>query len=1129
MRPDRIVGQGIPMLDAAIKATGAAIYTQDLVLPDMLWGAILRSPFPHARIRSIDIAAALAIPGVCAIVTGNDTPKQYLNFGPAYSDRFPLARDVVRFAGEEVAVVAAETPEIARDALRAIIVDYAPLDAVFDCEDALQASAPHLHKRDHLAVNLAQQTQADWGGVAPSLARAKHVVCGTYTNPMIAPVCMETNGVVARFNAADRTLDVWAGTQAPFFARKELAHILDLPLTDVRIRSVFIGGGFGGKSQCPEPIALAALLSVRTKRPVKIVLSRREEFIAGKTDHAKSMTLTTGAADDGRLLARHASFVVDNGAFTHMGPAYVSAVRQRTANLYRVDAAGFDGRLVYTNKVPGGSYRGMGAPQIIWAIETQIDELAEKLGRDPLEYRMALCNRPGDTTPQGFQISTCGLAQCLEEVGQRIGWKEKKLNRKPWRGIGLGAMINPSVGVLYPEGNFANVGLELRADGTIRLATQAADCGTSQNTILAQFAAEELGISIERIDVLHMDTAEAPDDLGSAASRVTFVTGAAAIDAAKKLRSGIAGRLGALWDVAPGAIVFEDDMVGLAGDNERRIDWAGVASRVGTLAVEGRHEIDLPRSDPKTGYGHYAATYGFGAQAAEVEVDPETGHVRVLKIVVAQDMGRVINPLALDGQMYGGIVQGIGMALSEELVLQGGAPVNASLITYRVPRVVEAPEIETCYIETRDPAGPRGAKAGGEHSINPTVAAIANAIADATGIRFRELPITPQRVLAALRRREKRALDLQPWRRPYNLEVAAVRRLYPAVVFPALQKLGRKAGRPRPLVSTFRHERPGDIDQAIGVLAREGKAAKLIAGGTDLLPGIRQGVYGPAIVVDLSRLRYLKRIAIEDGRIEIGASATLSDIIDNETVQAALPGFAKGIALIATAQIRNVATLAGDLCQEKRCWFFRSALPCYKFSGPACPCYAVTGDSRHHSILGAGRCAAPCVADAAPMLVALGAVIRARGPSGSRSIAMESFYRWSGETVLSSDEIIESIAIDLRPDTTFHYEKYAQWRGDFPEASAAVRLDWRDDALTGARIAFGGVSPLPMRATYVETAVMTAGLDDAALRLASRKAVFGALPLKDNAGKADMLVAVTERALKHARDIRFNSRQKVMP
>lgn len=1109
-----------PQKEALAKVSGQAVYTHDFALPGMLWGAMLRSPHPHARIVAIDTSRARAMPGVAAVLTGEQADVRYLHMSPRFADRYPFARGVVRFVGEEVAAVAADTLEHAQAAAAAIEVTYEILKPVFDVHDALALDAPVIHQKDGLPPNVAQHTYAEWGDAASAASQAAYTVEATYSHGVVVPVCMETNAVVAAWDSSLQRIDVWAGTQSPFFVRKELAHILGVDRKQVRVHAIEIGGGFGGKSQAPEPIGIAALLSRAAEAPVKIVLSRREEFISGKTDHGKTMTVRTAVDANGKILARRNHYLVDNGAFTHMGPAYISAVRQRTANLYRVGAVEFDGKLVYTNKVSGGSYRGMGAPHIIWALETQIDELAEMLGKDPIAYRTEIANQPGDVTPQGFEISTCGLAECLKEVERRMGWQDKRSQPKPWRGVGVAAMINPSVGILYSEGNFANVSLELRTDGRFLLATQNADCGTWQNTTLAQFVAQSLDLDVAAIDVLHMDTDDAPDDLGSAASRVTFMAGAAAIDASNLLMAQVRERLAAHFELAAEGIRFVDDGVKLS--ESQHLGWADVVAITGPLKVNGHHKLDQPYPDPKTGYGNYSATYAFGAQAAEVEVDPATGHVRVLKVVAVQDVGRVINEASLDGQMHGGIVQGIGMALSEDLVFDHGQPVNTSLINYRVPRIFEATEIETAYIETCDPKGPLGAKSSGEVSINPTVAAIANAVAHATGIRFRTLPITPHKVLAALRRKQADPPQRRPWMRPYNLEVAAARKLYPLGLFPAMKKLGETFSTPKPRVTVWDYERANDIAHALELLRTTDRRVKLIAGGTDLLPGIRQGVYAPNLLVDISRIAALGGITLGEQTVRIGAAVTLTDLTEHDGLRSALPGLCEAADLIATRQIRNVATVAGDLSQEKRCWFFRSAVPCYKNGGLSCPCYAVMGDSRHHSILGAGRCAAPCVADLAPALTALDAQVLVQGVDGTRRIPMAQFYRWSGETTVSPREIIVGIEIPRMSDVTQAYEKYAQWRGDFPEASAGVRLQWRGDALASVRISLGGVAPLPMRASHAERALLAAGaaLTDAAIDRAARKVVYGALPLRDNAAKVDMIIAVTARALRRARDSR---------
>lgn len=1127
-----IGGRFVPQKEALAKVTGKAIYTHDVELPGMLWGVILRSPHAHAAIRRIDVSQALDMPGVACVITAADAPTQYIHTGPRYADRYPLAKDKVRFVGEEVAAVAADSLEQALAAAKAVYIDYEQLEPILEVPAALAEDASIIHQREGLPVNVAQHTHAIWGEV-PSPQRVAHTVEGVFSHGAVAPVCMETNAVVAAFDCSAQRIDIWAGTQSPFFVRKEMAHILGLPTTHVRVHPVEIGGGFGGKSQAPEPIGIAAVLSRKAGRPVKIVLTRREEFIAGKTDHAKSMHLTTAIDENGRILHRKNHYTVDNGAFTHMGPAYISAVRQRTANLYRVGSVDFDGRLVYTNKVPGGSYRGMGAPQAIWALETQIDELAEKLGKDPIDYRIELANQPGDMTPQGFEISTCGLVECLQEVRKRIAWDHKRSSRVKWRGVGVAAMINPSVGVLYAEGNFSNVRLELMEGGRFLLATQNADCGTWQNTTLAQFVSETLDVDVSFIDVVHMDTEEAPDDLGSAASRVTFMAGAAAVDAAEKMKAEVRQRLQShLGADAVDDIRFLQDAVHVRAaknDAGRNLPWSEVVTTIGPVRVNGHHKLTQPYPDPKTGYGNYSATYAFGAQAVEVEVDPGTGHVTVLKVVSVQDVGRVINLASLDGQMHGGIVQGIGMALSEELVFSEGAPVNTSLITYRVPRIFESTDIETAYVETLDERGPLGAKSSGEVSINPTVAAIANAVADATGIRFRTLPITPHKVVAALRREAGKKLATQPWRRPYNAEIAVVRTLYPSVVFPVMKKLGATLGKRKPIASRYDYTQPRSLDEAVDALHASDVRVKLLAGGTDLLPGTRHGVYAPERVVDISRLTELKGIRSlpEVGVIQIGAGVTLTELLESEEVQKWLPGLGQAAALIATQQIRNVATVAGDLCQEKRCWFFRSGLPCYKNGGASCPCYAVTGDNRHHAILGARRCAAPCVADLAPALTSLQANVIVCGRQGERRISMGNFYAWSGQTTVSKTEVIVAVEVPVAKHTTQAYEKYAQWRGDFPEASAAVHLTWDGDRMRGARVAVGGVSPLPARAVHVEAALLTLGSSDAmsdlSVREAAEKVVLGALPLSENEAKVDMLVTVTERAIRRARDARHMS------
>ncbi|MBX3513852.1 MAG: molybdopterin-dependent oxidoreductase [Xanthobacteraceae bacterium] len=1102
-----------------MRVRGGAVYTHDVVLTGMLFGAILRSPHPHAKILSIDTTAARALRGVHAVITNEDFgDRRYYQLGGSYSDRSPLAKGKVRYWGEEVAAVAAETLAIAEQACALISVQYEVLAPIFAPDDALGAHAPEIHGRENASggKNLAIRFSANYGDVDGALATAAFVLEDEFRHGIVAPSCLETNGTVASYNAGEGKLDLWTATQAPYFIRKEVAQAVGLNEKQVRIRSVEVGGGFGGKSKICEQEALAAMLSIKAKRPVKITLNRRDEFVSGKTDHAKRIRIRTAVAEDGRILNRNVSVQIDNGAYTAYAPTYVGASRQRTTCLYRVETAHYDCDLVYTNKVPGGQYRGMGAPHTIWAIESHMDEIASRLKRDPLEYRISQANQPGDVTPLKWRISTCGLTECLEAAGRMIGWDEKRKSSAPLRGVGVASMIHPSGGVIYQEGNFSNSRAELTAEGRVIVHTQTADTGTWQNTTLAQVAAEALGVGTEDVFVSHMDTEDAPPDLGSAASRVTFVTGNATLRAAENLKAKILSALSRQWNCGVEKIAIENGLACHVSEPNRTADLHEIARLTGPLEAEGYFSTPGERPDPKTGEGNYAATYVFGAQAAEVEVDRNTGRITVLRMAVAQDVGRALNPTAVEGQIYGGVLQGIGMALQEEMVFEEGRPVNASFLDYAVPRIGSAPKIDIALVETDDPLGPYGAKAGAEPTINATIAAIANAVFHATGIRFKELPMSPDRVLAALEANDGNKPALKPWKRVYNAEVATVRAMYPDVVFPALRTVGtkfarlpKKSSRPRILV-------PGDANELVEFLSNKHTKSRIVAGGTDIFVGLKQGIYDPDQLIDVSRLPELQGISFAEGAVStvrIGAATTLDKIANNERIARLFPSLVSCINLIATPQIRRVATIAGDLCQEKRCWFFRSAFPCYKLGGPTCPCFAVLGDNRHHSINGAKRCAAPNPSDLAPLLSSLNARALVIGLSGKRSISVEELYLWSGLTKIGGDEVIEAIEIPLVPDTTVAFEKFGLRQGDFAEASVAVQAQWADDVVSALHIYAGAVSPLPLRARKAEALLTGTRLEPDAVAEAAATIVEGSLPLGDNQYKVPLLINLTKQAL----------------
>ncbi|MCW5679970.1 MAG: molybdopterin-dependent oxidoreductase [Xanthobacteraceae bacterium] len=1115
----REVGKRHHQAGIEMRVRGSSVYTHDVALPGMLFGAILRSPHPHAKILSVDTSAARKLLGVHAVITSEDfKDRRYYQLGGSYSDRRPLAKEKVRFWGEEVAAVAAETLAIAEQACSLIAVEYQVLAPTFTPDDALGAQALEIHGRENAPAgkNLAIRFSANYGNVAEALSKASFVLEDEFQHGIVAPACMETNGTVADFNSAEGKLDLWTATQAPYFIRKEVAHVVGLDEKNVRIRAVEVGGGFGGKSKICEQEALAAMLSIKAKRPVKITLNRHEEFISGKTDHAKRIKIKTAVAEDGRILNRHVSVQIDNGAYTAYAPTYVGASRQRTTCLYRVDTAHYDCDLVYTNKVPGGQYRGMGAPHTIWAIESHMDEIALRLNRDPLEYRIAQANQSGDVTPLKWRITTCGLTECLQEAGRIIGWDEKREASTAMRGVGIASMIHPSGGVIYQEGNFSNSRIELTADGRLIVHTQTADTGTWQNTTLAQIAAEALGVSTKDVSVSHMDTDEAPADLGSAASRVTFVTGNATLIAAENLKAKIIAGLSRQWNCGVPDIALEGGIARQTNEPDRAADLREIARIVGRLDAEGYFSTPGERPDPKTGEGNYAATYVFGAQAAEVEVDRNTGRISVLRMAVAQDVGRALNPTAVEGQIYGGVLQGIGMALQEEMVFEEGRPVNASFLDYAVPRIGSTPQIDISLVETNDPLGPYGAKAGAEPTINATIAAIANAVFHATGIRFKELPMSPDRVLAALEKKDGKKPALKPWKRPYNAEVATVRAMYPDVVFPALRKVGtkfarvpQKSKRPRILV-------PNDTSELLDLLSNSEVKTRIVAGGTDIFVGLRQGIYDPDQLIDVSHLSEMQGISLlqsETSTLRIGAATSLDKIANNTLAAKHFPSLVTCINLIATPQIRRVATIAGDLCQEKRCWFFRSALPCYKLGGPTCPCFAVLGDNRHHSINGAKRCAAPNPSDLAPLLSSLNARAKLIGAAGVRYIPVEDLYLWSGLTKVGRGEVVEAIEIPLISNTTASFEKFGLRQGDFAEASVAVQAQWSSSIVRSLRIFAGAVSPLPLRAEKAEALLIGTKLEENIVAQAAATIVEGSLPLHDNHYKVPLLINLTKQAL----------------
>ena len=749
-QPFDIIGKTVPKRDGAEKVTGRTRYLHDLVLPRLAHGKILRARYPHARIVRIDTSRARALPGVLAVLTGDDVEPQPFGFA---KDQVALKRRKVRCIRDEVAAVVAETPEIAEGALALIDVEYEELAAVFDPRAALEPGAPLVH--EELGTNAHHlQYQFTRGDVDRAFAEAAAVVEDTYTLNFVTPACLGTMVAIADWDAADR-LTMWTTTQVPFLYQRDLAAALGITGDRVRVLQPPIGGNFGRGLDLYPIDVIAALLARRVRRPVKIEFDRVEEFIACPTREPCAIRLRTAADRDGRLLARAAHVMIDNGAYTSWGSTTPSVMLSTVAGLYRVPNVRFDTTIVYTNNPYSGSMRGYGNPESTFAVESQMDELAERLGIDPLELRRRNATKPGDVNPQGFVITSFAMLECLDAAAEEIR-KDPPPLRSGWkRGVGYAGMFHVGGGARVYRSDGCGAIVKLDDFGRVTLLTGATEIGQGSDTVLAMIVAETLGVPIERVDVVNSDTSVRPWDVGTHASRTTFVAGNAARLAAEKVKAQLLEMAAAELEEPAARLDVKGGFVFVKGEPQQRLPYAEVA-RAGHFRHHGRVLVAEAFYDPPTAMldkdfqGNISAAYTCAVQAALLDVDPETGTVEVRRVASAHDVGRALNPGAAEGQVHGGIHMGLGYALTEHLVVAEGQVLTQSFMDYAVLKADAMPEIVVRLIETVDQEGPFGAKGLGESGVIPVAAAVANAIKNAIGIRFTELPITPARVRAAL-------------------------------------------------------------------------------------------------------------------------------------------------------------------------------------------------------------------------------------------------------------------------------------------------------------------------------------------------------------------------------------------
>jgi 4-hydroxybenzoyl-CoA reductase alpha subunit len=751
-----VIGQRVRRVDGPDKVTGSAKYTFDMVLPNMLYGKILRSPYPHAKILNIDTSMAEKLIGVKAVVTGKDTPGRKQGIWrrfPELCDEEILCREKVRYIGDAVAAVAAIDEDTAEEALDLIEVEYEPLPAVFDPLEAIKEDAPQIH--DGVELNMNVTRHIEWGDVDEAFKKCDHVREDKFKCSSQAHVCMETHCAVASFDHGGK-LTVWTSTQSSYYIQRLLADILDLREGDIRVIKPPTGGGFGSKFELDSAQFCAAVLSMKLRQPVKIVLSREEEFTATKRRTPMYYYLRLGAKKDGTLLAKEVRVITEGGAYTAMGATALYLTGFFSSFPYKYPNYRYDGYRVYTNTAPTSAMRGFGAPQATFAGESQIDMMAEDLGIDPIEIRRKNGMTPDYEVPGQAYIQSCGLHECLDAIEEHI---KKRGQLPPNHGIGVAAYGFMSGGIFNwfdTPYAFSAALVRINIDGKVDLFTGACDIGQGSDTTLSMICAEELGVRLEDVRILASDTGICPADLGAWGSRETLMNGnavkMAAADAKRQLLEFAAAKMGAniVYDLD-----IKDRWIHLVDRPERGVSYFDIVKE----AIRGRDgEVIIGR-------GHYtphrkgmiSPAYSFGVQAAEVEVDPETGKYRLINVTTAHESGTVINPVGIEGQLEGAIMMAGGYGFCEDQPMDGGNILNPSIADYKLIRSLEMPETEILEIDTYEPEGPFGAKEAGEGLTNPTAGAIGNAVFHAVGVRVADLPITPEKVFRALKEKQKQS------------------------------------------------------------------------------------------------------------------------------------------------------------------------------------------------------------------------------------------------------------------------------------------------------------------------------------------------------------------------------------
>ena len=757
------VGKRVQRIAALDKVTGKAVYCDDINFSGMLYGAVLRSPLAHANIIDLETSGAWEVPGVKAVVTGKAFP---FTFGTMIKDQPFLAIDRVRYIGDPVAAVAADSEAAAQEAVEKIVARYDALPGIFDPRDAIKEEATIIHEdmasyhgaKFYNAVpgtNICTVSEYALGDVDKGFKASDEIFEDEFYIHAVAHTPMETHVGIAQFFEEDGMLTVWSPTDGPHRRAKEISDALNIPENKIRIISSYIGGGFGGKGNLVAEAIAIALARFTKGRPVKMVFSREEELTASQTRIGVFIKLTTGVKKDGTLVARKGELIWDNGAYSSKAPDVAVRGARTVFGPYRIPHLRLFSQLVYTNKEISGAYRGYGTTQVTMACESQMDIIAEKLGLDPLEFRLKNCYVEGDTYINGQVMQGVGVKDTLEKAVAEIRWNEKEetLGKNIRRGKGIAATIK---GTATPSNSCCFI--KVHHDGSTTVICSSVEIGAGQKTVLAQIAADSIGVPISSISVPHSDTFYSPYDFGVTSSRTTFHMGNAVYLAGQKVRQKI---LNLAAEVLETGLECLDLIDGKIVENQGNLQFSikdimtrKYGGRGGNILAEGQYTSEgSSLLKASSGVEKMSSIFWkFATHAAEVEVDVETGIVKVLRVVAAHDMGKAINPVGCEQQVEGAVIMGISNTLFEEFKMKNGRILNDTLADYKLATMMDVPEIIPILVESVHKEGPYGAKGIGEPAAAPTAPAIANAIYNAIGVRIKELPITPDKILDALRK-----------------------------------------------------------------------------------------------------------------------------------------------------------------------------------------------------------------------------------------------------------------------------------------------------------------------------------------------------------------------------------------